>query len=233
LNFEAGALAKSVSSSHVVPLAINLRLADIQNPLGQFQGQILDENGMKNILQALNSATQKPLDESMLDKLLIKWWPELHENVEKIKSGPLAQVALVQPERPQREILEELLSTVRGLDRSQREISFRMEEISLQSATTFEPKRSFPRPINSSTQRGFYDLVSKRLGDLVSSDEFATSVGPDNYTIYLKSNMENLLSSRINRMRQDLDKGITVEVRSDYFENNPDPEDGPFSKNPL
>src|SRR4051812_44421684 len=43
LNFEAGALAKAVDSSRVVPLAIDLKPSDIENPLGQFQAQPLSE----------------------------------------------------------------------------------------------------------------------------------------------------------------------------------------------
>src|SRR4051794_15972028 len=41
LNFEAGALSKSVDSSRVVPLAIDLPTAEISGPLAQFQGQPL------------------------------------------------------------------------------------------------------------------------------------------------------------------------------------------------
>src|SRR4051812_30518439 len=35
LNFEAGALAKRLESSRVVPLAIDLRPSDVKQPLGQ------------------------------------------------------------------------------------------------------------------------------------------------------------------------------------------------------
>jgi hypothetical protein len=37
LNFEAGALAKVVGSSRVVPLAADLKVTDVKLPLGQFQ----------------------------------------------------------------------------------------------------------------------------------------------------------------------------------------------------
>src|SRR5581483_8186823 len=37
LNFEAGALAKAVESSYVVPLAVDLKPTDVEIPLGQFQ----------------------------------------------------------------------------------------------------------------------------------------------------------------------------------------------------
>ena len=39
LNFEAGALAKKLESSRVVPLAINLKPSEVQQPLGQFQAK--------------------------------------------------------------------------------------------------------------------------------------------------------------------------------------------------
>lgn len=39
LNFEAGAIAKQLGLNRVVPLAIDLRLAELRPPLGQFQAK--------------------------------------------------------------------------------------------------------------------------------------------------------------------------------------------------
>src|SRR5689334_12254492 len=39
INFEAGAIAKAVETSRVVPLAVDLKPSDIKPPLGQFQAQ--------------------------------------------------------------------------------------------------------------------------------------------------------------------------------------------------
>jgi TIR domain len=57
INFEAGALAKSVQRSRVVPLLIDLNESDIpQGPLAQFQAIIPTEDGIHRLLQSINEA---------------------------------------------------------------------------------------------------------------------------------------------------------------------------------
>ncbi|MFI5583396.1 hypothetical protein ACIA5G_00035 [Amycolatopsis sp. NPDC051758] len=217
LNFEAGALAKSVSASHVVPLAINLGLADIENPLGQFQGQILDEAGMKSIVRALNAVAQKPLDDGMIDKLLSKWWPELHEEVEAIKSGPLAQTALIQAERPEREILEELLATVRGLDRSQRSISHDVDQLSRQARVDIRSDPGFTRHARLLGQREFNEFVNLRMKNRVDLDDYVTSVGPGGYSIWFRSPPNRMARRAIDLIEREIGAEIIVDVNPKFF----------------
>lgn len=117
LNFEAGALAKTVSDSHVVPLAIDLDLADIQLPLGQFQAQKLNFDGISRIVYAINRTSGNPLSEELIDKLLHKWWPDLEEAVKKLDL--VSTVDAAKHIRPQGEMLEEILTTLRALARQQ------------------------------------------------------------------------------------------------------------------
>lgn len=56
LNFEAGALAKAVKISRVIPLAIDLKTTDVQLPLGQFQAQAATKEGFRAVLASLNEA---------------------------------------------------------------------------------------------------------------------------------------------------------------------------------
>jgi hypothetical protein len=60
LNFEAGALAKALNTSRVVPLAINLSPAEIQIPLGQFQAQPLTQDGIEKIVNRSTLACSNP-----------------------------------------------------------------------------------------------------------------------------------------------------------------------------
>ncbi|MGW4829742.1 hypothetical protein ACWEOG_19320 [Amycolatopsis japonica] len=144
LNFEAGALAKSVSQSHVVPLAIDLKLSDIRNPLGQFQAQELGKDGVANILRAINSSAQKPLVDELLGKALDMWWPDLEGKVEAIRRESLAQNKGGPPQRSEREMLEEVLSSVRDLSRSQRAV---LEGMQTWSNVPFRYEaRSIPMP---------------------------------------------------------------------------------------
>lgn len=115
LNFEAGALAKSVASSRVVPLALDLKPSDIKVPLGQFHAQPATKEGIVEILESLNSCCDPALDDALLKRATEKWWPELEEQLERIKSQTEPDQAI--PERSERELLEEVLDTVRSLAR--------------------------------------------------------------------------------------------------------------------
>jgi hypothetical protein len=118
LNFEAGALAKSVNSSRVVPVAIDLSPADIANPLGQFQATKLTKEDIGEVLASMNEACPSPIDERNLRKATEKWWPDLQEELEKIESRDYGVDSVPStPSRTDRELLEEVLDSVRGFGR--------------------------------------------------------------------------------------------------------------------
>jgi TIR domain len=112
LNFEAGALAKAVDSSRVVPLAIDLKPSDVQIPLGQFQAQPATREGIEAIVKSLNNASPSPLDEALLARAFATWWPQLESQLSEIDARAAPSGA---PVRTDRELLEETLNTVRGL----------------------------------------------------------------------------------------------------------------------
>lgn len=107
LNFEAGAVAKVVEESRVVPLAIDLKLADVKPPLGNFQAKDISKSGMMAVLESLNALAERPI--SNLAAACEKWWPDLEPNLASAATG--AETAA--PVRDERELLEEILATVR------------------------------------------------------------------------------------------------------------------------
>jgi hypothetical protein len=117
LNYEAGAIAKSVAASHLVPLAVNLAPAEIDHPLGQFQGTEATETGIRGVVESLNTACPEPRPERYLDRALEKFWPDLESELEEFrhKAYPEDVNREISPRREDREILEEVLQTVRGL----------------------------------------------------------------------------------------------------------------------
>jgi RNA polymerase sigma factor (sigma-70 family) len=115
LNFEAGALAKAVDLSRVIPLAIDLKSSDVKLPLGEFQAQPADEDGLWRVVQSLNQALeQNPLTDELLRNSFEKWWPELAGKLASIEEEASGAAGLV---RTDRELLEETLNTVRALAR--------------------------------------------------------------------------------------------------------------------
>jgi hypothetical protein len=118
LNFEAGALAKSVDSSRVVPLAIDLAPVDIVNPLGQFQAMRLTQEEIAEVLISMNEASASPISEENLRKAVDKWWSELAEELDRISNRSYeGDDPESRPGRSDRELLEELLDSVRGMAR--------------------------------------------------------------------------------------------------------------------
>jgi TIR domain len=117
LNYEAGAIAKSVDASHLVPLAVNLAPAEIDHPLGQFQGTEATEAGIREIVESLNAACPEPRPERYLERALEKFWPDLEDEFQEFRdrSYPEEEAQGTSPRREDREILEEVLQTVRGL----------------------------------------------------------------------------------------------------------------------
>lgn len=66
--FEAGALSKSISSSHVVPLLIGVDRAKIELPISQFQSILIDEKEFLSLFKSINACCVTQLDDARLIK---------------------------------------------------------------------------------------------------------------------------------------------------------------------
>jgi len=113
LNFEAGALAKAVGASRVVPLVIDLKVSDVRQPLGQFQALSIREEGVLELLKSINEHCSRTLPGERLAEAYSVWWPRLEARLEAAHSVPSRDA----PSRAERDLLEEILTTVRGLNR--------------------------------------------------------------------------------------------------------------------
>jgi hypothetical protein len=117
--FEAGALAKSMQGSRVIPLLLDLEVRDITGPLAQFQAKKVERTGLLEVIQSLNQLSPHPVPDDRVTPLFDALWPEFEKKVSAIpKASAQAKHA-----RPQPEILEELVTSVRSLDSRFREIA--------------------------------------------------------------------------------------------------------------
>lgn len=110
--FESGALAKSLETSKVIPLLFDLDFADISGPLTQFQAKKLTREGMEEIVYSLQSSAETPMPEKYAGRLFEVLWPDLERTVAEIPRQAPAQRYV----RPQNEVLEELVTSVRALE---------------------------------------------------------------------------------------------------------------------
>ena len=117
--FEAGALAKSIPDSRVIPLLLDLDFSDITGPLAQFQAKKLDKSGVREVVDSINNAAGISVPETQVQELFNALWPKFEKAVASIpeSSSPATRT------RPQAEILEDLVASVRALDARFREFS--------------------------------------------------------------------------------------------------------------
>lgn len=114
LMFEAGALAKNLDRSRVIPLLLNVEPADLSGPLSQFQAVCFDKIEVKRMVKVVNEElADNALESTVLDSVFEKWWPELEGKVQSILND--TRVAIVGPSRTDREVLEEVLELMREM----------------------------------------------------------------------------------------------------------------------
>lgn len=116
INFEAGAISKSVGEASVVPLLLDLKKSDVVGPLGQFQAvDASDRADVRMLLEAMNTRLAEPLLGARLEHVLQREWPSFEEQLQKFLHTNRAEDAA--PVRTDREVLDEILLAVRGLRR--------------------------------------------------------------------------------------------------------------------
>lgn len=115
--FEAGALSKSMLDAKVIPLLFGLELSDLSGPLSQFQAQKVEESGIMEVVRAINKIAEGKTSDEIVGRLVPKLWPSLRDELAKIPDTQPAEKHM----RPQHEILEELVTGVRGINSRMRE----------------------------------------------------------------------------------------------------------------
>lgn len=116
--FESGALSKSMLDSKVIPLLYGLELSDLSGPLSQFQAQKMEESGVMEIVKAINKVSENKTADQIVDQLVPALWPRLQEALQSIPDTESHGKHM----RPQHEILEELVTGVRGINSRIRDI---------------------------------------------------------------------------------------------------------------
>lgn len=124
--FEAGALAKGLSSNRVCTFLVDLKPADLENPLAQFNHTMPDRGSVWELVRTLNNClSSDALDERILEQVFDTYWGQfaskfdmiLSEHPESEKSEP----------RPKEDILAEILDNTRHLQSRLRRLESRNE----------------------------------------------------------------------------------------------------------
>jgi hypothetical protein len=85
LTFEAGALSKTMLKSSVTPFLLNIRRAEVNGPILQFQSTIFEKDDVKKLVYSLNKAHgENTLPEDRLLSAFELWYPELEKSLNAI-----------------------------------------------------------------------------------------------------------------------------------------------------
>lgn len=116
--FESGALSKSVNESHACTLLLDgLRPTDVVGPLSHFQHTTFEKGDFRKLLETVNEALrEKRITDQLLDRLFEKFWPDLAAAVAAAFQGDNYEPT--QNSRPERELLEEVLTLSRFIARN-------------------------------------------------------------------------------------------------------------------
>lgn len=133
--FEAGALAKGLTSNRVCTFLIDLSPTDLENPLAQFNHTFSTKDSIWDLVRTINlSLKENALKENVLAKVFDTYWPQFETEFHSIiKSTPETEITT---KRKDNDIMLDVLSTVRMLDKRLRTI-----EASSERAIQIEKER--------------------------------------------------------------------------------------------
>lgn len=131
--FEAGSLARGLTSSRVCTFLVDLQATDIEPPLSQFNHTLPTEADMKSLIHTLNdSLKENKLRDDILTEVFDTYWPKFEKSLVEIIAG--YPDILPQPAaRSEENILLELLETTRSFDRRIRNIESSVQKKDLMS----------------------------------------------------------------------------------------------------
>ena len=96
LNFEAGAISKTLDVGRVAPLLLGVDRGEVTGPLTQFQFTVFDRADVLRLVQSINAAYDNPIEADQVQRAFNACWRELE-----------ARIAGVELDEPDGEIIEE------------------------------------------------------------------------------------------------------------------------------
>lgn len=170
INFEAGALGRSLGTGMVAPLLLDVTRADVVGPIAQFQNTLLTDRGeMRRFVYDI-AARNSGMPNESLDALFGAMWDDLESVVEHAAGMGSPKTA-----RSPDSMLEEVLEHVRSLRQVRRSVENESKEEALRHERLrmldqFHGGRVYRNGIGSYVDVFDYDP---------SEDSVLVSLGPD------------------------------------------------------
>ena len=170
--FEAGSLAKSLEGSRVIPVLLDLEFSEISGPLAQFQAKKADKDGLSEVVHGVNHASDQPDSDERILQLFDALWPKLETQIAAIPKHP----GSTKPIRPQHEILEELVASVRAVDARVREVE--------ENVTANRPMRRGRHRFHPFMFRELHHMIGARPGEPIGILMLASMLRDDAPWLY-------------------------------------------------
>jgi hypothetical protein len=140
INFEAGALSKSMENSRVIPFLFDIDRSEIQGPITQFQNVLFERDDFFRLVSSLNRAVEdQSIDETRLSRVFEKWWPDLEKSLKALSEVSRTSRSHLGKPRKQSELLEEILELTRQQNRLLVQQERHAQEFSQASASSLHP----------------------------------------------------------------------------------------------
>lgn len=120
LNFEAGALSKTIDNNYVAPLLFDVKPSDLKDsPISQFQATSFSEEDMRRLVETLNVATGNNLTSARLEKAFNLCYSDLEKSISFLRAENIEDDESDSDNSSHFEtsILEELLEMTRNTQR--------------------------------------------------------------------------------------------------------------------
>ena len=137
LNFEAGALSKSVNNSNVCPFLFGVEKAEIVEPLRQFQAVSETKDDIKKLIHSLNEKCENRLADPRLNSAFEQWYPNLIDRLgelsdkqpDDVQSGEQTHEEVSKEARMLEELLEMSRSNLYQMNKQRMEFITRFKGI--------------------------------------------------------------------------------------------------------
>lgn len=169
LLFEAGALAKGLSTSRVCTLLIDVKPSDLDDPLAQFNHTFPVKDSIFALVRSLNKQCPARLDDKILDKVLETYWEQFEKSFSQaLKKHPAT-------EKKEQVSDEKMLEKIYDLTHSLTQRMTRLEHGQNEAASggaSSQSSGSFSRDmieawVNENLKRGM--PIGKLINELLSS----------------------------------------------------------------
>jgi hypothetical protein len=160
--FEAGALAKGLSTSRVCTLLVDLESKDIEDPLAQFNHTFPKRESVFGLVKTLNSTLAgNALENRILEQVFNTYWPQFETSFARILQTTESQ-PLPKP-RQEEDLLAEILENTRMLNSRIRRLEHETDRSRLRDIEM--PIGMIREEISSMLKSGMpFDMVMDRFG---------------------------------------------------------------------